>query len=208
MKTLTEKQKNILDFIDDFLDREGMVPTVYEIADHFGIKTSTVFAHLKALQRKDQLSRSSKARSIALKKRQARQVTHMSFVLSIPLLGRINAGLPADSPELAEAEFVVSGNLAKMAQNGSLFALKISGESMRDLGILDGDIVVVQKDCPIKNGDIAVALVNNETTVKSYYLLENGKIELRPANAEYKVQTYDAELVSLQGKVIALHREF
>ena len=61
-----EKQKNMLDFIDDFLDREGMAPTVYEIADHFGIKTSTVFAHLKALQRKNQLARSSKARSISL----------------------------------------------------------------------------------------------------------------------------------------------
>ena len=63
MKTLTEKQRNILEFIEEFLDREGMAPTVYEIADHFGIKTSTVFAHLRALQRKKQLSRSSKARS-------------------------------------------------------------------------------------------------------------------------------------------------
>ena len=61
MKTLTEKQKNILDFIEDFLEREGMAPTVYEIADNFDIKTSTVFAHLRALQRKKQLSRSSKA---------------------------------------------------------------------------------------------------------------------------------------------------
>jgi len=65
VKDLTEKQKNIIDFIDDFIDREGMAPTVYEIADHFGIKTSTVFAHLKALQRKNQISRSSKARSIS-----------------------------------------------------------------------------------------------------------------------------------------------
>ena len=65
MKNLTEKQKSIIDFIDDFIDRENMAPTVYEIADHFGIKTSTVFAHLKALQRKNQISRSSKARSIS-----------------------------------------------------------------------------------------------------------------------------------------------
>ena len=97
MKELTEKQKNMLDFIDDFLDREGMAPTVYEIADHFGIKTSTVFAHLKALQRKERISRSSKARSIAVKKRDYQKVMHMSFVLSIPLLGRINAGMPAES---------------------------------------------------------------------------------------------------------------
>ena len=83
MKNLTEKQKSIIDFIDDFIDRENMAPTVYEIADHFGIKTSTVFAHLKALQRKNQISRSSKARSISLpgKKPAMRKAIHMSFGL-------------------------------------------------------------------------------------------------------------------------------
>ena len=208
MKSLTEKQKNMLDFIDDFLDREGMAPTVYEIADHFGIKTSTVFAHLKALQRKNQLSRSSKARSIALKKRPARQVPHMSFVLSIPLLGRINAGLPADSPVVVEGEFQVTGKLAELAKHNELFALKVSGESMRDLGILDGDIVVVQKISTPKNGDIVAALVNNETTVKSFYVCDNKTVELRPANPDYSVQQYAADQVVVQGKVIALHREF
>ena len=206
MTSLTEKQKKILDFIDDFQDREGMAPTVYEIADHFGIKTSTVFAHLKALQRKNQISRTSKARSIAVN-RKNRAVPHMSFLLSIPLLGRINAGLPSESPEVAEGEFPVSGKYAELVQAGVLFALKVNGESMRDLGILDGDIVVVQKDCPVKNGDVVVALVNNETTVKSYYQ-KNSKIELHPANPDYKVQIYAAGEVVLQGKVIALHREF
>lgn len=207
MKSLTEKQKNMLDFIDDFQDKSGMAPTVYEIAEHFGIKTSTVFAHLKALQRKNQISRSSKARSIAVKNR-SKTVPHMSFTLSIPLLGRINAGMPADSPALIEGEFQISEKYAALAEKGVLFALKVNGESMRDLGILDGDIVVVQKDCPVKNGDVVVALVNCETTVKSYYLLENGVVELHPANADYKVQSYAASEVALQGKVIALHREF
>ena len=96
MKGLTEKQKNILEFIEDFSEKEGMAPTVYEIADHFDIKTSTVFAHIRALQRKNELTRSSKARSIALT-RPKRQPKHMSYLLPIPLLGRINAGLPLDS---------------------------------------------------------------------------------------------------------------
>ena len=209
MKDLTQKQKNILDYIDDFLDREGMAPTVYEIADHFGIKTSTVFAHLKALQRKEQLSRSSKARSIALKRRsQPHQAAHMSFTLSIPLLGRINAGEPADSPALAEGEFVLAGALAELGGNHPLFALKVSGESMRDLGILDGDTVIVQSDSPVKSGDVVVALVNNETTVKSYFPQPDGSIELHPANRDFKVQRYPAEAVTLQGKVIALHRDY
>lgn len=207
MRDLTEKQKNILDFIDEFFERENMAPTVYEIADHFGIKTSTVFAHLKALQRKKQLERSSKARSISLTGRKRKSVPHMSFALSIPLLGRINAGMPADSPAQLAEDFPVCGKLAELAKSHSLFALQVSGESMRDLGIFDGDIVIVQSDCKVKNGDVVVALVNNETTVKSYFLLENKKVELRPANTDYPVQCYPASEVALQGKVIALHRE-
>lgn len=206
MKNLTEKQKNILDFIDDFLDREGMAPTVYEIADHFDIKTSTVFAHLKALERKEHLSRSSKARSITLRRRKkSAKVPHMSFVLSIPLLGRINAGMPSDSPAQVEGEFPVCGKLAELAGKSKLFALKIYGESMRDLGILDGDIVVVQSDAQIKDGDVVAALVNGESTVKSFYL-KNGQVELHPANADFKVQSYPASEVTVQGKIIALHR--
>ena len=197
----------MLDFIDDFQDREGMAPTVYEIADYFGVKTSTVFAHLKALQRKNQISRTSKARSIAVNRKKNSSVPHMSFVLSIPLLGRINAGLPSDSPAVAEGEFPVSSKYADLVQNGALFALKVNGESMRDLGMLDGDIVIVRKDCPVKNGDVVVALVNNETTVKSYFQ-KNSTGELHPANPDYKVQVYAANEVALQGKVIALHREF
>ena len=109
MKTLTEKQKNILEFIEEFLDREGMAPTVYEIADNFNIKTSTVFAHLRALQRKKQLSRSSKARSISLMSRMrgARGVPHGA--LMIPLLGRVNAGAPAESLEYKDLRHLRSG---------------------------------------------------------------------------------------------------
>jgi len=196
-----------LDFIDDFLDREGMAPTVYEIADHFDIKTSTVSAHLKALQRKDQISRSSKARSISLRKRiNAQKAPHMSFVLSIPLLGRINAGMPSDSPAQFEGEFPVAGQLAELAAKEQLFALKVYGESMRDLGILDGDIVVIQANAPVKDGDVVAALVNGETTVKSFYLKNNDQVELHPANPDFSVQCYPASEVAVQGKVIALHR--
>lgn len=112
MKTLTEKQKNILEFIEEFLDREGMAPTVYEIAAHFDIKTSTVFAHLRALQRKKQLSRSSKARSISLINRPNSRNKVPQGALLIPLLGRVNAGAPAESLEYKEGEVCISSTLA------------------------------------------------------------------------------------------------
>ncbi|MFA7230113.1 MAG: transcriptional repressor LexA [Victivallaceae bacterium] len=207
MKALTEKQKNILNFIEDFQDKEEMAPTVYEIAEFFKIKTSTVFAHLKALQRKKQLARSGKARSISLQ-RSSRKLKHMSFALPIPLLGRINAGLPAESLEYKEGDILVSASLINESDADKVFALKVHGESMRDLGILDGDIVIVKQEENIHAGDIVVALVQDETTVKSFFPLKGGKIELRPANKEFASQIHPAAGVKIQGKVIALQRQY
>ena len=207
MKALTEKQKNILEFIEDFLEKEGMSPTVYEIAEHFDIKTSTVFAHLKALQRKNQLSRSSKARSISLSQTR-RPIKHMSFVLPIPLLGRINAGLPADNLEFKEGEVFVDAALVDRADHDKLFALRVAGESMRDLGIYEDDIVIVKQTENIRPGDIVVGMVENETTIKSYFPLRGGRVELRPANPDFSTQVYPASQIKIQGKVIFLQREY
>lgn len=209
MKKLTEKQKNILDFIEDFLERESMAPTVYEIAKHFGIEPSTVFAHLHSLQQKKHLTRSSKARSIVLTR--ARRKSHLlSFALPIPLLGRINAGLPCESNEFQEGEVFVDPSLLERKNAKNAFALRIQGESMRDLGIYDTDIVIVKQiDAgDVKNSDIVVALVDNETTVKSYFSAPDNQVELRPANASFQSQFYQTSEVTIQGKVIGLHREY
>ncbi len=206
MKGLTDKQKNMLDFIEEFQEREAMAPTVYEIADRFNIKTSTVFAHIRALQRKNYLTRSSKARSISLTKPR-RKPKHMSFVLPIPLLGRINAGLPAESMEYKEGEVFCDLSFVNRAEMEEVFALKVQGESMRDLGILEGDTIIVKHGEPVKAGDVVVAMVDNETTVKSYYPLKGKKVELRPANPEFQTQIYSDEDVTIQGKVIALMRK-
>lgn len=210
MKTLTEKQKNILEFIEVFLDREGMAPTVYEIADHFGIKTSTVFAHLRALQRKKQLSRSSKARSISLSCRAHAKSKVPAGALLIPLLGRVNAGAPSESIAYKEGDICISSQLAPDIPPENLFALRVQGESMRDLGIYDGDIVIVaQTDVKPRSGDIVVALLQGgEVTVKSYFPKTQGRIELRPANPEYNVQIYPGDEVSIQGRVIELRRKY
>ena len=210
MKTLTEKQKNILEFIEEFLDREGMAPTVYEIAAHFDIKTSTVFAHLRALQRKKQLSRSSKARSISLINRPNSRNKVPQGALLIPLLGRVNAGAPAESLEYKEGEVCISSTLAPDCSPENLFALRVQGESMRDLGIYEGDIVIVaQTAVKPRSGDIVVALLQGgEVTVKSFFPKTQGRIELRPANPEYNVQIYPASEVSIQGRVIELRRKY
>jgi len=207
MKGLTERQKEILNFIESFSEEQGMAPTVYEIADHLGVKTSTVFAHLQALSKKGFLTRSSKARSITLSKKVSIFKKSETPMVEVPLVGRVCAGLPADSPEYREGTVLcdpafLGGNIER------LFALRVTGESMRDLGILDGDVVIARQTHNIRRGDIVVALVDNETTVKSYYPAPGAKVELRPANPDFKSQFYPVEDVSIQGKIVSLQRQY
>ncbi len=210
MKGLTEKQKDILDFIEEFVEKEGMAPTVYEIAERFGIKTSTVFAHLRALQRKKQLSRSSKARSISLTARLRGRKPIPGGAIMVPLLGRINAGLPLDSQEDKEGDISVPTTFLDNCSADQLYALRVQGESMRDLGIYEDDIVVVcRSEAAPRAGDIVVALVRgSETTVKSYFSRPGGKVELRAANPNFTTQVYAADEVTLQGKVVGLLRKY
>ncbi|MDD5697940.1 MAG: transcriptional repressor LexA [Victivallaceae bacterium] len=207
MKELTEKQRIILDYIEDFIENEGMSPTVYEIADFFNIKTSTVFAHLRALQRKTYITRTSKARSISIRGFR-KKPGHLSFLLPVPILGRINAGSPADNLEFKEGEIFVNTSMLAEKDVTDAFALKIQGQSMRDLGIYEDDIIIVVRRGSLKSGDIVVALVENETTVKSYFPLPGGRVELRPANAEFTSRIYPDRQVQIQGKVVGLQREY
>lgn len=206
MKGLTTKQQEILDFIDEFQRRQGMAPTVYEIGDHFGIRSATAFAHLRALQRKGYVNRSSKARSLSLVG--GTRGSTGSFTLSIPLLGHIAAGAPLLAEEHVEKQIVFDPALLPRGAGGhKLFALRVFGDSMRDLGILDGDTVVAKQTGQANLGDVVIALVGNETTVKSLYL-RNNLVELRPANPAFKSQFHPPDKVFIQGVVIALLRTF
>ena len=136
MKGLTEKQKNMLEFMEDFMNTTGMAPTIYEIAEHFQIKTSTVFAHIRALQKKGLLTRSSKARSIRLNK--PRKKNRMpAGTQAIPILSA--SGIPTRDV-ICDAK--VFRRIAAGAKN--LFAMHVSGADLKDQGILDGDIVIVK----------------------------------------------------------------
>ena len=206
MKELTEKQNQILEFIEEFQDKFNMSPTINEIAEHFNIKSSSAFSHIKALERKKQLSRSSKARSInRYPSEKPRRLPGGIFL--IPVLGRVNAGLPFDATQYAEQEISIDASLIQTENADNLFALKVTGESMRDLGIYEDDIIIIEKTSQVRNGDVVVALINNEVTVKSFYR-KDAFIELHPANKDFQIQTYPAELVQIQGKVRLLQRLF
>ena len=217
MKKVTAKQQDIIDFIKNFVNSEGMAPTVQEIAEFFRIKSSTTFSHIRSLQEKGILRRSSKARSISLIESDGiRKPFHTSFSLDIPLLGRINAGYAIDMEqnmsqhceEEKQKNIQFDAGLFPYKQKSDLFCLEITGDSMQEAGIFENDYVIVQKTTQVKNSDLVVALVNkSETTVKYYY--KNGNmIELKPANYQYISQKYRLEQVELQGIVIGLQRKF
>ena len=205
MKELTSKQKEILDYIESFGQENGMSPTVYEVADYFGIKSSTSFAHLKALQSKGYISRSSKARSMS--------VTHptkvpkqLSLTLSVPVLGRISAGAPLLAEQNVEKVIQFDPSMLPGNAGGSeLFALTVSGESMRDAGLLDGDTLIAEVKHNPKIGDIVVASVDGDTTVK-YMYISNGQIELRPANDEFESRFFALDEVQIQGVIVGMQR--
>ena len=204
MKGLTVKQQEILDFVEQFSRREGMAPTVYEIADHFEIKSATAFAHLRALQRKGYVSRSSKARSLTLLR--SDNPRHLSLTLSVPVLGRISAGMPLLAEEQVETTIQFDPKLLPRGTGGhTVFGLRVFGDSMKDAGILDGDIILARQAETASIGDTVVALIDNETTVKHLFI-KDGMIELRPANSNYESQYYEPDRVYIQGVVIALQR--
>lgn len=207
MRQLTEKQQRVLDFIQDFQEQEGMSPTVDEIAQHFKISGTSAFAHLRALQRKGHIERSSKARSLSLKRRSATP-RHLSLTLSVPILGRISAGLPLLSEGAVEESVVLDPALLPTGcPKEGLFALRVNGESMRDAGIQDQDLLIARQESKPTPGDIVIALVDGETTVKSFYP-DKKQIELRPANPDFSPQFYPADEVTIQGKAVAVYHTF
>jgi len=206
MKGLTDRQQAILDFIEEFSRTENMAPTVYEIASKFEIKPATAFAHLRALQRKGYVDRSSKARSLTLLRPSSPK--HVSLNLSIPILGRISAGLPLLAEENIEESIQLDPRVLPKGIGGHrLFGLRVNGQSMKDAGILHGDLIVAKEMHSPQIGDAVVALVGDEATVKHFYINDE-KLELRPANKDFKSQFYALDEVQIQGIVIALYRTY
>ena len=207
MKGLTDKQREILEFIKRYDQEQGMAPTVNEISQYLEVTPATAFAHVKALQKKGVLNRSSKARSISLAGVQ--KMHHFSMSLSIPVLGRISAGIPGETEEHIEKYITLDPSMLtrKMMTGLPLFAVKVHGESMRDAGILDGDLLIAQKTDKVKIGDVVIACLDDAVTVKYIYLTD-GKWELRPANSEFTSRFVDLDKLQVQGTVVGLMRHY
>jgi repressor LexA len=192
---LTESQQKVYDYLKSRA-QNGLPPTVREICAATGLKsTSSVHAHLKTLERKGYISRDAGLN-------RAIHLTGEQNVIQVPIVGRVAAGQPI----LAVEE--VEGYLPYSLPHGSsdeYFALNVRGESMKDAGILNGDIVIVRKTPTAHDGEIVVALIEDEATVKRFYR-EKDRIRLQPENPDYSpIYTRD---VLILGKVVAVFRYY
>ncbi|MBI1319329.1 MAG: transcriptional repressor LexA [Candidatus Hydrogenedens sp.] len=200
-KGLTQRQKAILDFIIESIRESGYPPTLVELCEAFEIgSTNAVNDHLRALEKKGYIERSSKARGIRVTE-QAAVGLYNPEVGVLPLLGRVAAGQPILAQENIEDLIPVSSSIA----GRKAFCLRVQGDSMIEDGILDGDVIIVDQEKRPRTGDIVVALIEEEATVKHYHP-KGRTIELRPANATMLPMEYPAQDVSLQGVVVGLQR--
>lgn len=207
MKKLGKSQQAVYDFIVDSIQNRSLPPTVREICAAVGLSsTATVQTHLKALEAKGYIHiNHGKQRSITLSEAPTSSV---STIRTVPLVGRVAAGLPILAEENIEEELCLPDHMLRGAQRGEVFCLTVEGESMRDIGILNGDKILVHRGMNIVNGDIVVALVNGESaTVKRFYL-ERDKVRLQPENEHMQPIFVDFENIELIGKVIGLTRSY
>ena len=198
MAYLTKRQREILEFIRSFQAAKGYAPSIEEIAAYFKLSAvSTVHEHLVNMSRKGVLRRGwNRARSIEpLAGREAREV---------PLVGTVAAGSPIEAVEVPENVALPSG----LAGRGETFVLRVKGDSMVGDGILDGDLIVVEKRRLIENGSLAVVLLRGgEATVKRFYH-EGVTVKLRPSNPAMEDIVVPAAEVEVRGAVVGLVRQY
>ncbi len=198
---LTKAQKRVLDFILQHIRERGYPPTVREVARAFGYRSPlSAKQHIDALVRKGYLRRASGvSRGLSL----AMPLSNASS-LSLPVVGTIRAGSPILATENIEEYITVSRELFPLEEG---FGLRVVGDSMKDAGILEGDIVIVRPGVEPTQGDIVVALVEDEATVKRLFI-EDGTVILKPEHPDMRPMRFKAADVKILGKVVGLIRRF
>lgn len=204
MTELTKRQNDILDFIKSFMVKHGFPPTIREIGEALNISSpATIHAHLKNLESRGVIKRNdTKNRAIELLVKNEYE-SQNELIIDVPLLGKITAGNPIEAIERPDEFFSLPSYL--IPNNKEVFTLLVSGTSMINAGILDGDIIIVERKSTARNGEIVVAMTDeNEVTLKTFYK-EKDYFRLQPEN-----DTMDPIIlknVTILGKAIGLYRK-
>lgn len=200
---LSQKQMEILLYIKSELQRQGYPPAVREICKGVNLKsTSTVHGHLEKLEAKGYIRKDpTKPRALEILDREDDYLFIHKKTLDVPILGRVTAGAPILAVENIEDTYPVP---LELVEGHDVFMLRVQGESMIEAGILDGDLVLVKEQSQAYNGDIVVALLGEEATIKRFFK-EKDMIRLQPEN-QFMQPIYSKD-VSVLGKVIGLYRK-
>ena len=200
MENLTEKERRMYDYICGVINKNGYAPSVRDIQNALGIKsTSTVHSYIERLESKGYI-RKEQGKSRTLR---TGAEDEEGRTVRVPIVGQVAAGMPILAAENLDG--YVEFCLPRTLVSTELFALRIKGESMIEAGIMNGDVVIVNRTSYVDNGDIAVVLIDDEATVKTFYR-ENGCFRLQPQNA--KMKPIIAKEVAVLGKVIASVRYY
>lgn len=207
MYKISGRQQAILDFIRNEVRLKGYPPSVREIGEAVGLaSSSTVHGHLDRLEKKGLIRRDpTKPRAIELLSQEEPHQTHMfSYTIShVPIIGKVTAGVPITATENIDDYFPLS---QQFVGDDKMFIVSVAGDSMIEAGIMDGDYVIVKQQQTANNGDIVVAMTeDDEATVKTFYK-EKDHIRLQPENPQYKPLRLTR--VSILGRVVGLFRDF
>ncbi|MBF0453671.1 MAG: transcriptional repressor LexA [Magnetococcales bacterium] len=189
--------KNTVETIRSFILKEGIPPTMQELADLLGVSKPTVHEQLGNLERKGYVRRKPrKARSLEI----VDHLQHMAELISVPIIGAVAAGVPILAEENRIGEILVESNVAR----GRCFALVVQGDSMIDAQINPGNLVIVRQQPLAENGEIVVAMLDGEATVKRLFISDD-RIALRPANSNYRpIEVGQNDDLKILGKVVGI----
>lgn len=212
---LTDKQKQLLDYLTERMDDEGHVPTLRQTAADLGVSHTAVAQLMNQLEKKNVLEREGYyGRTIRLYpelkvKENENESRIAQTARELPIVGQITAGLPMYAQQEWEGTVVVDSSVFP---GDNLFCLRIKGQSMKDAGIFDGDLVVCEPRQYAENGEIVAVLINGEEATVKRFFLYSDHIELRPANDDFQVMCYPFSELLVQGKVVGVirgkHAEF
>ncbi|OFZ53950.1 MAG: repressor LexA [Bacteroidetes bacterium RIFCSPHIGHO2_02_FULL_44_7] len=200
---LYRRQKQILEYLNNYIDKNGHAPTLVEIAKKLGVRSlATVHEHLQTLEKKGLIKRiGGISRGIELLDRKIGEVVRG---VELPLLGFIAAGSPIEPYTDPNATFAVEPNMVSGRRKS--YVLQVKGDSMVEDGILDGDFVVVEETNQARDGDIVVAMINNGIVTLKRFFKEPGRIRLQPANSS--MRPIYAKDVTIQGRVVSVIRKY
>jgi len=200
---LTIKQQRVLDYLQREIAKTGLCPSLRKAAADLGVSHAAVAQTLRVLEEKGYIKREGRySRNVYLLNR-TRQAAALQRWREIPIIGRVTAGLPMYAQTEWDGSIVLD---AAVYRDQNIFALRVKGDSMKDAGILNGDLAICEPRQYAQNGEIVVVLINNEEATVKRFFLHDDHIELRPENTDYAPMRYGFAEVLVQGKVIGIHR--